>query len=73
MSAVLEKVEQSMKEVLKPVDYEPLASGSDIRWRNTAQFARNTMVEKGLLKSNSSRGIWEITEAGRKSLTNGDR
>ncbi len=39
-----------------------------IRWRNTAQFARNTMVRKGLLKSNSARGIWEITEAGRRFL-----
>ena len=72
MSDVLKKVEQSMKEVLKSVDYDQLNSNTDIRWRNTAQFARNTMVRKGLLKSNSPRGRWEITEAGRKSLTNGD-
>ena len=73
ISDVLKKVEKSMKEILKPVDYETLSSGHDIRWRNAAQFARNTMVGKGLLKSNSPWGIWEITEAGRKTLTNEDQ
>lgn len=67
---VLERVEQSMKGVLKPIDYEPIASGTEIRWRKSAQWARNTMVKKGLLKSNSSRGIWEISEIGRKSIEN---
>jgi len=72
MSDVLKKVEQSMREELKPVDYELLRSGNDLRWRNAAQFARNKMVGKGLLKSNSPWGIWEITETGRKSITNED-
>jgi restriction system protein len=72
MDVVLERVEQSMKKVLREVDYEPLASGAEmLRWRNTAQWARDTMVKEGLLKSNSPRGIWEITEAGRMSLTKG--
>src|SRR5437660_3511538 len=70
VSEVLEKVEQFMKKELKPVDYEPRRSGSEMpRWRNAAQWARNTMVEEGLLASNSPRGVWEITEAGRLSLT----
>jgi restriction system protein len=69
MNVVLERVEQSMREVLRQVDYESLASGTEmLRWRNTAQWARNTMVEEGLLKLDSPRGIWEITEAGRRSL-----
>ncbi len=29
------------------------------------------MVKEGLLKSDSRRGIWEITEDGRKALTYG--
>ena len=65
INAVLEKVEQSMRKELKPVDYEHLLSGPDTpRWRNVAQWARNTMVTEGLLKSTSPRGIWEIAEAG---------
>ncbi|HEY6284670.1 MAG TPA: winged helix-turn-helix domain-containing protein [Ktedonobacteraceae bacterium] len=69
MNAVVERVEQSMRGVLRQVDYEPLASGTEmLRWRNTAQWARNTMVEEGLLKLDSPRGIWEITEAGRRAL-----
>ena len=69
MSDVLAGVEQLMKGVLKQVDYEPLRSQPDApRWRNTAQWERDTMVKEGLLKSNSPRGVWEITEAGRRAL-----
>jgi restriction system protein len=65
VSDILEKVEQSMKGVLKQVDYQPLVSDLEtLRWRNTAQWARNAMVKKGLLRSDSPRGIWEITDAG---------
>lgn len=70
MSQVLEKVRRSMKKVLKDVDFEPLASDPEMpRWKNAAQWARNTMVKDGLLRNDSPRGVWEITETGRKSLT----
>uniref|UniRef100_A0A7C3EZC1 Restriction system protein Mrr-like N-terminal domain-containing protein n=1 Tax=candidate division WOR-3 bacterium TaxID=2052148 RepID=A0A7C3EZC1_UNCW3 len=39
-----------------------------IRWRNAAQWARYNMVKQGWLKSNSPRGVWEITEAGREAF-----
>lgn len=69
MNDVLNGVEQLMKSVLKQIDYEPLPSQPDApRWRNTAQRERDTMVKEGLLKSTSQRGVWEITEAGRKAL-----
>jgi restriction system protein len=74
INVVLEKVEQSMKNELKAVDNELLRSGSDtLRWRNTAQWARNAMVTEGLLKSTSPRGTWEITEIGRIFLKKGTR
>lgn len=70
---VLEKVKQIMKPVLKDVDYQPLASGPDNpRWRNTAQWARNSMIKEGLLKADSPRGVWEITDAGRRAIA-GDK
>lgn len=66
---VLDRVLEMMKPRLRPVDFEPLASGPDNpRWRNAAQWARNSMVNEGLLKRDSPRGVWEITEAGKQRL-----
>jgi uncharacterized protein YukE len=64
---VLERVGARMNSVLNQYDREPLASGP-VRWKNTAQWCRNTLVQEGLMKSNSPRGVWEISDAGRKWL-----
>jgi restriction system protein len=69
---VLAEVGRIMKPVLKSVDYEPLPSDPNAtRWSNTAQWARNSMVKEGLLRNDSPRGIWEITDEGRKALQQG--
>ena len=67
---VLDKVGERMKTILKPKDYERhLSTAKQIRWRNTAQWARNTMVNKdGRMKKDSPNGIWEISDAGREWL-----
>lgn len=66
---ILDRLGKAMKPILKDVDYQPLASDpNNLRWRNTAQWARNSMVNEGLLKGDSPRGVWEITEAGRRAL-----
>ncbi|MGC8769605.1 winged helix-turn-helix domain-containing protein, partial [Calditerrivibrio sp.] len=65
VESVLNLVHMKMKNTLNEYDYQSLSSGSK-RWKNTAQWARNTMVNEGLLASNSPWGIWEITEKGRK-------
>jgi len=71
---VLVKVEQLMNGALTPIDYEPLPSNPEmLRWRNKAQWARNSMAREGLLKSDSPRGIWEISEEGRNELNRGMR
>ncbi len=70
MSEVLELVEKKMKDKLNEYDYQILPSNNTIRWKNTAQWCRNTMVQEGLLKSDSPRGIWEITEKGVEYLKN---
>lgn len=73
MADVLEKVLQAMQQVLKDVDYQPLASDPDLpRWRNTAQWARAAMVKEGLMKGDSPRGMWEISDAGRRHLAESD-
>ena len=60
---VLSRVEESMKDVLGEYDYERLPSG-DLRWWKTANFARLALVRKGLLRDDSPRGIWELSENG---------
>jgi len=64
---VLERVYDKMKKILNSYDEEPLRSRRNVkRWVNTARWARQKMVDEGLLAKNSPRGIWEITEKGRK-------
>ncbi len=67
--AVLDLAGVKMKAVLKLIDYEFLKSdGKSIRWRNTAQWARNTMVNEDGRMTKSANGIWEISDKGRKWL-----
>lgn len=50
-------------------DREPVPSNpNQTRWDNRVRWARNTLITKGLLKSNSPRGLWEITQKGRNYL-----
>ena len=62
---IYDKVEQKMKDILMPKDYESLNSG-EIRWRNSSRFARNLMVDRDFLVKNSPRGTWKITDKGRE-------
>jgi hypothetical protein len=75
---VLEEVKKIMEPKLKPADYEPLNSNSnELRWRRSAQWARFDMVKQGLLRADSPRGVWEMTEEGRiylrRAIARGDR
>jgi Mrr N-terminal domain len=63
-------VGERLKGKLKPLDYENLDSG-DVRWRNRTQFTRHTLKTRGLIKDRSPRGIWELTDAGRKAAESG--
>jgi len=66
---VFNVLESSMKDVLKPIDYQILSSEAEqMRWQNSAQWARNLMVKEGLLQPDSPVGIWEMTEKGRAFL-----
>jgi len=69
VAEVLERVGEAMKGTLRDVDHQPLGSSPDLpRWRNTAQWARNSMMKEGLLKADSPRGVWEIADKGRALL-----
>lgn len=66
MQRVLEEVKRKMRNKLTMADLEKLPSGTSIRWKNAAQWERQKMKEEGLLKKDSPRGIWEITERGKE-------
>lgn len=65
---VLKRVYEKMKERLSEHDHQLLPGGGEVRWRNTARWCRKHMVKEGLLASDSPRGIWKITPAGRIEL-----
>jgi len=67
---ISKKIGIKMKRILKPVDYEKVPSGTDIRWQNTMRWERYAMIQDGLLRSDSPIGIWEITEKGKRFLQN---
>jgi len=69
MTDVLERLPKLMKGTLRDIDFEPLTADSEVpRWWNTAQWAQSAMVQAGLLKADSPRGVWEMTEAGHKLI-----
>lgn len=67
-TAVIKRVGEKMENVLKAADYGKLPGTGWIRWRNRVMWQRNDMRNQGLLKDDSPRGVWEISDAGRKWL-----
>lgn len=62
---VLQKVEEQMRSQLNEVDREPLPSDPETpRWMNKACWERFEMVREGLLRGDSPRGVWELSDKG---------
>lgn len=73
IDAVLACLEQKMRDVLNEYDRQPLPSTPhELRWQNTAAWCRYTLVQEGLLRPDSPRGIWELSDAGRRALETGE-
>jgi hypothetical protein len=69
LGEVLDRVEERMRGILVPRDYEPYPNNPhQPRWRQAAQSARNSLVSKRLVKGDSPRGKWEISDSGREAL-----
>jgi hypothetical protein len=64
---VTDRVGELLERRLTDQDHERHRSG-DVRWRNRTAFARLALVKRDELASDSPRGIWEITDIGRKRL-----
>jgi len=66
---VFKSLERMWGAHLTKKDWQTLPSrNNEIRWINTARWARQMLVNEGLLASNSPHGIWEITQAGREAV-----
>jgi len=65
---IFEIIEQKMGKDFNHLDLETLSDGYTKRWQKMAAWQRYIMVKNGLLKSDSPRGVWEITEKGKKFL-----
>jgi hypothetical protein len=58
VNKVLDRVGRKMRSRLDEHNMKPLPSDpKSVRWRNTAQWCRMTMVNEGLLKADSPRGV----------------
>ena len=66
---VIETVGQKMSGILTPADYGNLESNV-IRWRNRVAWQASNMRARGYIRKDSIRGLWEITDEGRKRLDN---
>ncbi|NPV88408.1 hypothetical protein HPY42_02630 [Coprothermobacteraceae bacterium] len=66
---VLDLVYKKMAGVLHPGDLEPIPSNPRMpRWRKYAQRCRLELVHRGLIRADSPKGLWEITDEGRAFL-----
>ena len=70
-SEVIERVGKLLENELTPEDRMKIASGL-VRWKNRTQFVRLALIKSGDLKQGSPRGVWEISDQGRRRLA-GDK
>lgn len=68
---ITEAVGERVAGSLTDRDYETLESGS-VRWVTRVQFTRLRLKERGLLRADSKRGVWELTEKGREAAERGN-
>jgi len=64
---VIAQVEKELGSRLTETDREKLSSGG-VRWQNRVQFVRLRLIKQGDMVGGSPRGVWEISESGRKRL-----
>lgn len=69
---LVEAVGRELKGELMPADLENLSSGA-IRWHSRLQFVRLRLIERGEMDRAAPRGIWRVSDAGRRQALNGSQ
>ncbi|KXB96977.1 MAG: hypothetical protein AA908_09345 [Chlorobi bacterium NICIL-2] len=67
-ASVVEGVLERMRHQLKQSDFETTATSDQPRWKVSLYLARSAMVRQGLLRNDTPRGIWAISEQGERYL-----
>jgi restriction endonuclease Mrr len=68
---VVNAVGKVVADRLTELDREELPNGGQ-RWQSRIQFTRLRLKERGLIKSGSPRGLWELADAGAEELARHD-
>ena len=63
---VLDTIKRDYKHFLSGKDLSEYQSGHGERWKNHISFAREHLKEVEYLRKDSPRGLWEVTDEGRK-------
>ena len=61
-------MERKLAARLGPADRALQPSGAEVRWWNLTMWTRKNLVEEGLLRDDSERGVWELSELGRRHM-----
>lgn len=64
---IVDAVGEMLQNEFTEMDRKRLSSGG-IRWQTRVQFVRLRLVERGWLRKDSQRGIWAISDEGRKAF-----
>ena len=67
---VCKYVYELVKDRLSETDYEPVKTG-EARWLNAVCWERSNLVKEGLFRSDSERGMWELSEKGARLVEEG--
>lgn len=70
-SAVVKDIREALAPKIKPrlsEDDFQLVSTGDERWWNATCWERSDLVKEGLLRNDSPRGRWELSEHGRRYI-----
>ena len=62
MSEVLEEMSQQLEGKFLPGDFALRQDGKSIVWKNNAQWERLKMRQEGILRDDSTSGIWELVK-----------
>ncbi len=52
-------MEKRLRGKLTDIDYEFVGAGIE-RWKESTQWIRYHLVQEGVMRNNSPRGIWEL-------------
>jgi hypothetical protein len=64
LGKVRPKMERKMASRLREPDHAAVRSGREPRWWNDVCWMRDDLCKEGLLRGDSPRGIWELSERG---------